>query len=131
MNPENAEGLQTLVVHGGYHYHLKNDVVRLVPQDHRVKCHKVDCRSIRDGRAFREGGGSGVLQYHVLRQAALLDVMTTALTIIAERRTEAAVRRLAFVCDHGKHRSRTCAEIFRALFAPRARIYSALENRWY
>ena len=123
----------SLIVHGGYREHLRNIWDALgehVPQEHRINCHEVNCRSVPDLEAFKQGGGCAVLQHHVLRQAALVDVMTTALTIIAEKRTGAAVRRLSFVCEHGKHRSRTCAEMFRALFAPRTLIYSARDDLW-
>ena len=112
--------LLQLVVCGAHHD--GDERVQAVEPALRISCHAVDCRGCLDREAWHQGGSCAVLQLHVVAQEATVDVLRTAVNVLA---FHPGAKTLLFQCDHGKHRSMACAELFRAAFAPRVKIYNA------
>ena len=87
-------------------------------------CRDVDCRSIPDRAAFKVGGQSPTLQKYVIGQLPCVRVMELVLTKLANQEPH-----ITFVCEHGKHRSMSCAALCQLMFTPSASIYLQRRRR--
>ena len=91
-----------------------------------VDYRKVDCRSICDKAVFRIGGKSPVCQKDVIGQLACARVMESVFTHF-----EGQESHITFICDHGKHRSMSCAKVCQLMLSPWAWIYLKRDNSWF
>ena len=123
-----------LAARHGMHSSMKVQGVHLYvyPRNHprvnctAIDCRAVDCKSISDKAAFKIGGKSSVLQKYVIGQMACARVMESVLTHL-----EAQEWRITFICDHGKHRSMSCAKVCQLMLLPWAWIYQKRKNSWF